>query len=228
MFTRRFAAVFTISLITASFPAFGETDEQTIARLTGEIALLKMKLKDAEKKIAAHNELDSPTQNAADEPKLFSGPAITDLADLLKRLPPEAQPNRGGQWTKSAAAEADTRLKYSFWGTPFKNDLEIEWIKTSPNEARLDDANAASWKAEIKVKGAYVNYRGKKIIQYFQPLTFYYQDAELKVINRLEPQQKVHVIAEVETLQPNAFRLDAQTPQYYFHLRNVELPGLGL
>ena len=195
-----------------------------IAALEAELALARMKLADYQKKLAGAEtggEEASPDGAAASSER-----AVRNLADVLKRFPDEAQPDRDGTWSSAAAAAAHERLTYSLWGTPFNASLTLQQVEASPNPAAQQDASASPWKITMRFEQEQVDYRGTTIRQQFEPVVYFGDAGAADRARRIKPGQSLRVRGDIMTASVSVFKIGSgSTPLYILRLRDVSIAG---
>lgn len=215
-----------ISLMSCvSFVSLAHADDDTatqrIAELENEVAMLRAQLKLAK---ASRPESTSNDDKAEAKSPVKS---VSSLADLLKMLPPEAQADRNGNWSAPAAKEADERLVYSFWGTPFNADMVIHLVKITENRATTADGAASPWKVEVQFKTKREEYLGNEIDHTVNAIVLYGDQQLTRRAERLKSGQSVRVRGEIKTLQPQVWRIGSPSrAKYLIHLRDVSIAGL--
>ena len=195
-----------------------------IASLEAELALAKMKLADYQKKLAGSEAAE--VESGEDAPAESTKRAVQNLAEVLKRFPEEAQPDRDGTWSDAAAAAAHERLTYSLWGTPFNAPLTLQQVEVLPNPAAQQDASASRWKITMRLEPEQVDYRGTTIRQQFEPVVLFGDDGAADRARRIEPGQSIRIRGDIVTASVSVFKIGSgSTPIYILRLRDVSVPG---
>lgn len=208
------------SLATPANQAHGD-DGSRVEQLEAELTLLRLKLRDAEKK------LETQGQPAA-EARASTGTVkpIRDITELFKHFPSEAQPERDGRWSRHAIAQAEERLAYAVWGTPFRDELTVFQIAVKENPALTQDASASPWVVEIRFKDSDLEYEGKPIKQSIKPVTVFADDARARRARKLEAGDTIRVRAQLVTVSKVVWGMGHTQPHYALTLRDVDLPGI--
>ena len=195
--------------------------QEKVQQLQAEIALLKMKLDSAEKKLATDSSAIPETK-----PEARKKP-VGDLTEILVTLPDVAQPDRHGQWSNTAAVEAQERLQYAVWGTPYQRDLEIRQVTVKQNPELTKDPDASPWLIEIDFKSETLEYRGAAIKQDVASLKIYADDRRAERARKLEVDDEMRIRGNIVSIRPSTFgKLTATNPSFYFYLRDVRIPGI--
>lgn len=210
-------------LLLATPTSRADTAEE-VDQLRAELALVKMKLKSAEKKLADGSN-NAPSSSTESDRKPREKP-ISDLTEILRTLPEEAQPGPNGEWSTSSAAEANERLEYSVWGTPFQSELTIYRLEIKENPQLREDAAASPWLIEITFQNQSIEYSGKSITQGFKPLKIYADDARARRARKLEIGDQVRVRASLVTITRYVYGLTMPKPNFILQLRDVDIPGI--
>lgn len=188
------------------------------------MALVKMKLRSAEKKLENAETQAGAGAGVPDEVRVKP---VADLAALLKTFPPEAQPDRDEQWSTSAVSEAEERLEYAVWGTPWQSKLTVWEIKVKENLQVQSDGNASPWLVELSFQYEDCEYQGATIRQAFVPLKIYASDAQARRARKLEKGDTLRVRGDVVTIERIILSsLQSDKPGYTIRLRDVHIPGI--
>lgn len=224
----RLALVLTILLSGVLMLAVAASQAETADKaeqLRAELALVKMKLKSAEKKLA--DDTNNATSSSAESERKPRAKPISDLTEILKTLPEEAQPNRDGSWSNASAVEAEERLQYAVWGLAFQRDLEIRQVTVKENPELANDRSASPWLIEIDFKNETIEYRGASIKQDIASLKIYADDRRADRARKLEAGDDMRIRGRIVSIRPATLgKLTFANPSFYFYLRDVEIPGI--
>jgi hypothetical protein len=196
-------------------------DAETIRQLRAELALVRMKLETAERKLEA---AEAGAVPAAPAPRVRP---ITSLSEIIERFPEEALPGRDGVWQQSKAAAADQRLKFAVWGTPFRDQLRLHSVNVQENPAVRTDPSASPWKATLQFEKSSFEMGDKTISESVASVEIFADERKVARLRRLSEGDRVRVSGEMVSAQPNVFSLtNSQKANYLIQLRNVEIPGM--
>ncbi len=205
-------------------PAWADTAAE-VEQLRAEVALLKMKLDSAEKKLAeGDGSLQTPDDSASRPSKTKP---IADLTDILVNFPAEAQPGSDGQWSSTAAKEAEERLQYAVWGLPFQRELSVRSVTVKENPELGNDKSASPWLVEIDFKNELVEYSGRSIKQDVSSVKIYADEQRARRARKLEAGDETRIRATIVSIRPAILgNLSASSPSLFFYLRDIDIPGI--
>lgn len=198
--------------------------QEQVEQLQAEIALLKMKLRDAQKKA------DQPTVGRDEEKSDTQKPnkPIRDVTDLLRMFPAEAQPNPdNGVWSKPAAEEAQLRLNYAVWGVQYRDEAVLKSITVQENPALKEDASASPWVFYMKFEPKVIEYHNRDLRQSFADIKFFGDDALARRARKLDVGDKLRVSGDLVTIRVMHLSTGTfmMTPTATLQLRNLEIEG---
>ncbi|MBB6430406.1 hypothetical protein [Algisphaera agarilytica] len=201
--------------------AHAATDAE-VEQLQAEIALLKMKLRDAEAKASGNT---SPPKTPKQSSGWVSKP-IRDITDLLKKFPPQAQPNEdSGVWSKAAAEEAELLLNYSVWNDWYRDEAVIKSITVLENPALTEDAAASPWVIYLDFEPVDVTYHNRTLRQSIAKIKVFGNNALARKARNLEVGDKLRASGDIVTIRASHLETAMFVPSVSLELRNLEVEG---
>jgi len=213
-----------VSLLSIQSTSTADTAAE-VEQLKAEVALLKMKLDSAEKKLAKGSGQPQTQDNSTGrQPKIKP---ITDLTEILETFPTKAQPNSDGRWSNAATAEAQERLEYAVWGLPFQRKLAIRSVTVKENPEITNDGSASPWLIEIDFQNELVEYQNAEIRQDVSSIKIYANDQRARRARKIEAGDEMRVRATIVSIRPAMLgKLNGNNPSMFIYVRDVDIPGI--
>lgn len=207
-------------LLLPSSPAAHADAATEAEHLRTEVALLKMKLASAEKKLAAG---DDAAESSTTSTRPLNEKPVNGLIDVMSMFPDEAQPDRDGNWSQAAAMSMEEHLKYAVWGTLFQDNLDVWSVKIQDNRANATDPSASPYIITLDLHNRDVEYRGITIKEDIGIIRFYADQKLMRRVSQLHKGDTVRVRGSIRTIERKVHGLLSANPAYDIILRRVEI-----